>query len=220
MPIDYDTDVHGALYAGSVLTDAPYSGVAAALRDETEEQRILTTLEVVISHIRLLRDRDEARLLHYVLSRAITKAGSGGFVYDDLTTRLVGSARNPSFGTTDTITIQVIDPADGTDALAATAVVVGGTGLLSDLVTAINTASPSAPELTAVDNGGRLELNSTDGLTIVVSLAGGGAPADEATRLAGIEPGTYKSKPVEVADDARDEAVAWFEGEAREETLI
>ncbi len=215
MPIDYDTDVL-SLYAGSVLTDAPYSGVPANLRGESAEQRILTTLEVVVSHMRLLEDRDEARLLHYVLSRAITGAGSGGFVYDDISSGVDGNVASPAFQATDDIRLQVVDPADGSDVLAATNVAAGGATLAS-LIGAINTASPGANDLAASDYKGRLRLVSANGYTIVV-LAGGAN--DLATSTAGVELGEYKSKRTEVADRVRDEGVAFYETEQREDPLI
>ncbi len=223
MAIDYVTDIR-PLYAADVGSDTNYtSRVDAGLRNETSEQDILTTLAVVEAHIRLLRDRDEARLLHYALTRLITAAGSGGFIFEDLGVDVIGTKVNPTFAATDDIRI-VYDLAGPT----ATNVAVGGTGQLSDLVSAINgTGVISGAGIVASIDRGRLKLAMDDG-----SLSGSenrryapgfaistGGANDEATRKAGIEKTTYRNALDVLADRVRDDSLDFYQNERRDDPL-
>ena len=223
MAIDYVADIR-PLYAADVATDTNYtSRVDAGLRDETSEQDILTSLAVVEAHIRLLRDRDEARLLHYVLSRLMTAAGSGGFVFEDLGIDVIGSKTNPTFNAADDIEI-VYDLATPASANVA----VGGTGLLSDLVTAINgTGAVTGAGITASINRGRLQLTMDDGSLAASEnrryapgfAIGVGGANNEAARKAGIGKQTYRNPLDVLADKVRDDALDFFQTESREDPL-
>ncbi len=223
MAIDYITDIR-SLYAGSVGADAAYtSRVDAGLRDETSEQDILTTLAVVEAHIRLLRDRDEARLLHYALSRLMTAAGSGGFVFEDLGLDVIGSTTNPTFAPADDIEI-VYDLATPASANVA----VGGTGTLADLVAAINgTVAISGAGIVASINRGRLQLTMDDGSLAASEnrryapgfAIGTGGANNEAARKAGMEKITHRNALDVIADRVRDEALDFFQTESREDPL-
>ena len=84
MAYDYDTDILAALWTGGEDGLEPYASIIAAnpdLFDEDSENRILSTIEAIRSHMELLADRDEARLLHFCLSTMLEGVGSGGFVY-------------------------------------------------------------------------------------------------------------------------------------------
>ena len=223
MAIDYVTDIR-PLYAADVGTDADYTGrVDADRRDEVSEQDILTTLAVVEAHIRLLRDRDEARLLHYALSRLITGAGSGGFVFEDLAVEVVGSVVNPVFTIGDDI--EVVDAAG---ANIVTAVATGTT--LAQVVIDLNAAAAGAlgvAGIVASARGGRLVLTQDDGsLTASANRRygpgfgiGTAGANNNVTRLAGLEYGQYKNVLDELADKVRDDALDHFNREAREATL-
>lgn len=213
-----DGTVTGGL-AATGLAAGTYPVVGGDLEtgraDQTNEERILTTLGVLVSHLRLLSDRDEARGLHFVLSRIATGVGSGGFIYDDLTSEVTGNVRNAAYGTTDDIEIEVYNPATG--AVVTSAVVaVGGTGLLSDLVAAINGAFATA-DLEASDVGGHLRLVSANGHDVNV-LTGGAN--NLAANKSGIEFGLVaQSKRAEVADKVKAEALDYFDTERRDLNL-
>lgn len=231
MAIDYVTNIR-SLYAGDVLADADYGieptatcpdcKVELVRANEVSEQDILTTLAVVEAHIRLLRDRDEARILHYVLSRLSTAVGSGGFVFEDLGIDVVGSRPSPVFAPTDDI--EILDEAGAALAVVA----VGGTGTLADLVAAINgTIAVTGADIAASINRGRLQLTQDDG-----SLAasenrrfgpgfgvGTGGANNNAARIAGMEYTQHKNRLDVVADNVRDDALDFFQKEQREDIL-
>lgn len=231
MAIDYITDIR-SLYAGDVLADVDYGieptvtgddiKVDAVRANEDSERDILTTLAVVEAHIRLLRDRDEARILHYVLSRLITAAGSGGFVFEDLGIDVVASKPSPVFLPTDDI--EILDEAGASLAVVA----VGGTGLLSDLVTALNgTGAVTGAGIVASISRGRLQLTQDDGsLTASENRRFGpgfgigvGGANNEAARKAGIEKTAYLNRLGVLANRVRDDALSFFQTERREEVL-
>ncbi len=223
MAIDYVTDIR-PLYAADVGTDANYTGkVDADRRDEVSEQDILTTLAVVEAHIRLLRDRDEARLLHYALSRLITAAGSGGFVFEDLGIDVIGSKANPVFTPTDDI--EILDET-GTP-FAGTPVAVGGTGTLADAIAAINgVGAVAAAGIVASADRNRLRLSQDDASLAASNrryapgfAVGVGGANNEVARKAGIEKQAYRNRLDEIGDKVRDDALDHFNTEAREATL-
>ena len=212
-----DGTVGGGIAATGLVagTFAAGGDLETGRADQVNEQRILTTLGVLVAHLRLLSDRDEARNLHFVLSRIATGVGSGGFVYDDLSSSVTGNVRNAAYGTTNGILIVVTDPA--TDTVIVTVdVQVGGTGLLSDLVAAIQGVS-NDDNLTAVDAGGYLKLVSALGHNIDVQI---GATGDDlATTKSGLEFAVTQSKRAEVADKVKEEALDYFDTNARDLNL-
>ena len=244
MAIDYVTDIR-SLYIADVRDDADYGietlggggtiicpdcKVETARVDHVSEQDILTTMAVVEAHIRLLRDRDEARVLHYALSRLLKGIGSGGFVFEDLGIDVVASKPNPVFAPTDEI--EVLDAA-GSPVIAAFAV--GGTGTLADLVNTFNTtgaAALPAAGITASINRGRLQISMDDGSLASsppppavgrrfapgFGIGTGGANTNVA-RIAGLEFGQYKNRLDVLADRLRDDALDFFQKERREDDL-
>ena len=96
MAIDYNTDIL-PLFVTKVVTDEPYASVPAVLQDDEPERRILTTIEVIRSHMSLIESRTEAKLLQMVLSSLMEKVGSGGFVYTPEQLIVLGNFCNPTF---------------------------------------------------------------------------------------------------------------------------
>lgn len=233
MAIDYVTDVR-SLYAGDVLADADYGieptatcpdcKVELGRANEVSEQDILTTLAVVEAHVRLLRDRDEARILHYALARLLKGIGSGGFVFEDLGIDVAGSKVNPVFAPTDDI--ELLDET-GTP-IVGTPVAVGGTGTLADAVAAINgVAAVGTAGIVASGVNGRLTLTQDDGSLAASAnrryapgfAIGVGGANNNVARLAGLEIAVHKNRLDELADRLRDDALDFFQKEQREETL-
>lgn len=221
MAIDYVTDIR-SLYAGSVGADATYTGkVDADKRDETSEQDVLTTLAVVEAHLRLLRDRDEARLLHYALSRLITAAGSGGFVFEDLAVVVSGNKANPVFTIGDDI--EILDE----DGAALAVVTATGTDLATVIADINGTLAISSADIVASAVGGKLVLTRDDG-SLAASAdrryglpfgIGTGGVNNNIARLAGLEYGQYKNVLDTAVDRVRDDALDFFQAEAREVAL-
>lgn len=96
MAIDYNTDIL-SLYAGKVVTEPEYAAIDADLRDQASEQRILTTIEVLRSHLEIIESRTESNLLMEAISRLTAKIGSGGFVYTPERITSEGNVSGPQF---------------------------------------------------------------------------------------------------------------------------
>lgn len=107
MTIDYMTDIHGLHYAGKVVSDPEYSSIPADLRDDLSEQRILTTIEVLRSHLEIIESRTEANLLLESIARLTARIGSGGFVYDLDRVSVEGNIVNPTFAAGAALSITV-----------------------------------------------------------------------------------------------------------------
>ena len=110
MAYDYDTDILGALWTGGEDSVDPYLTFIAEnplLTDEVSENRILSTIEAVRSHMELLEDRDEARLFHFCISTMLEGFGSGGFIYGSTSRNeqaiVEGNVPNPVFVAIDEI---------------------------------------------------------------------------------------------------------------------
>ena len=97
MAIDYMADIHGLHYAGKVVSDPEYSAIPADLRDDDSEQRVLTTIEVLRSHLAIIESRTEANLLLEAIARLTARVGSGGFIYDPETITATGNVSSPVF---------------------------------------------------------------------------------------------------------------------------
>ena len=63
--------------------------------DQLSEQQILATLEALHSNMVLLRDADEAKLLHRCVSRLLEGVGSQGSLFGNGVTKVEGSRGNP-----------------------------------------------------------------------------------------------------------------------------
>ena len=242
MAIDYVTDIR-SLYTADVEGDVEYGietnvavtcpdcKVETARADHVSEQDILTTMAVVEAHIRLLRDRDEARVLHYTLARLLKGIGSGGFVFEDLGLDVVGSKPNPVFAAGDDI--EVVDAA-GANIVTVTL----STAPFNVQNCAIDMNAASLGALGAANIVARVNANNQLVLTMDDgSLAasppppavgrryapgfgiGSGGANNNVTRLAGLEIAQYKNRLDELADRLRDDALAIFQNERREDDL-
>lgn len=110
MAYNYDTDILAALWTGLEQTEEPYASIFAnnpELVNEISEERILSTIELVRSHMELIESREEARDLHYALTRFIQGIDSINFGTNPAP-GFAGNVVNPVFpaGASFDITIQ------------------------------------------------------------------------------------------------------------------
>jgi hypothetical protein len=248
MAYDYTTDIFDPLWDGGgspEKDEEPYATIIADnpdLFDEDSEQRILSTIEAIRSHMELLADRDEARLFHFCLSTMLEGVGSGGFVYGATSRNeqaiVEGNVVNPVFVAGDEIEFGTLDGVTGT---AVTVVASDGASAgitLDDVITSINDANPLSSSIFAE--------RTQDGRLRIFQIPVGGASAaagfvinrsigadDLIVTRAGIvtqEPGAravqsgdgggyYLPKVIEVANKCRDRALAVFVGQIREPGL-
>ncbi len=207
------------------LTAGTFTGggdLGTGRADQPNEQRLLTTLGVLVAHLRLLGSRAEARNLHFILSRIATGVGSGGFVYDDQSSSVSGNVMNPSFVVTDQITVEVVDPSIGTVVGTDFTTNPAGPGFdMDDLVATINVdaivAGVTTKDLTAINDGGKLKLVSARGHNIEIQQ--GTVGNDLAASKAGIEFGISRSKRAEVAEKVKSDALDYFDTNRRDLNL-
>lgn len=240
----YDTDILAALWTGIEDGEEPYLTFIAdnpTLTDEVSENRILSTIEALRSHMEVLQDRDEARLFHFCVSTMIEGFGSGGFIYGATSRNeeaiIEGNKPNPVFGAADDIEIAVLDGVTGGAAIAVVAV--GGT-TLADAVAAINGngALTAAGVFAEATPDQRLRIFQTpvgaetaaagfvitrgEGAANDLMVTGAGIvtqePGARATE-AGLVGGFYLAKVTAVANDARDRALRVFQGQIRDPAL-
>lgn len=191
-------------------------GIARA--DQTNEQRLLTTLGVLVAHLRLLGSRAESRNLHFILSRIATGVGSGGFVYADTTVTVKGNVKNPTYTVGDEVNLQLVNEGEGTVVTAPVDISVASASPfdLDKLVADINTASPGVSSLEATNDGGYLKLHSEDGLSInIVDYTVVAGANNAATNGSGLEYGENRSKRNEVAEKVKEEALDYFDTNRR-----
>ncbi len=251
MAYDYNIDIFDALWDGAEDAEQPYADIIAAnpdLFDENTELRVLSTIEAVRSHIELLEDRDEARLLHFCLSTMLEGFGSGGFIYggtsDNALTIVEGNVPNPIFVVGDEIEVAEIDGVSG--GLSIGIVAATGTDLatvIADINGAALTDAAGALITASATQDGRLRLTQAVGTLPVahppaaasgfVVTQGEGAndlltgragigiqpPASLGLTQAGLNGGIYLPKVKEVANAARDRALRVFQGQIREAAL-
>ena len=154
MAYDYDTDILAGLWTGAEDAEEPYASFIAAnpdLTDDVAENRILSTIELLRSHMELLASRTEAALFRQVLSRTLRAAGSGGFVYNtDAPIQVIGNICNPVFPAGATFDITV----DG----STTAVTSASGGDLDTVIAELNAtldaSIPGVAEVTSTDTSG------------------------------------------------------------------
>lgn len=216
-PVDIDITGGTGLSSLGLSIDLIKSGgdLQTGRADQMNEQRLLTTLGVLVSHLRVLGSRVESRALLHILSRISTGVGSGGFVYSDLSTSVCGNVRNPAFVVNDQINIKIVNPWTG--AINAFQTTPAGPGFdMDDLVAAINTdagnAGLSTNGLEAFNDGGRLKFVSEGGLNIEVQS---GVGNDLAASKSGLEFGISRSKRVEVAEKVKADALDYFDTSRR-----
>jgi len=239
----YDTDILAALWTGGEDGEEPYATFIADnpdLTDEDSENRILSTIEAIRSHMEVLSDRDEARLFHFCISTMLEGFGSGGFIYGATSRNeeaiVEGNMPNPVFGAADEIEFAALDGVTGG---ASIAIVVAGGTTLADVVAAIN----GTGALTAVgifaeptqDQRLRIFQTPIGGATAAAGFVitrGVGAddlivtgagivtqePGARATE-AGLAGGFYVAQVTKVANEARDRALRVFQGQIREAAL-
>ncbi len=192
--------------------------------DQKKEQRLLTTLGVLISHLRLMKSRSEARNLHFILSRIATGVGSGGFVYDDQSSSVRGNVRNPNYKVNDSMLIKLVHEAEGVVKNTFDFEMPSVTNYdLDDLVTLINNevsaASATTDNLEAFNDRGYLKLVSLDGYTISIqqgaATSGTAGQADDLTTKSGLEFEDNRSKRNEVAEKVKEEALDYFDTNRR-----
>ncbi len=178
MAYDYFTDIFDALWDGSENAEEPYATIIAdnpTLFDEESEQRILSTIEAVRSHMELLADRDEARLFHFCLSTMLEGIGSGGFIYgatsDNELAVIEGNVVNPVFTAGDEIELWNLDGVAGLG--GEIDVVAASGGDLDSIIADINGAS-----LTDVDGAAITASRTQDSrLRLTQAVAGGATRA-------------------------------------------
>jgi hypothetical protein len=244
MAYDYDTDILAALWTGGEDGNEPYATFIAdnpLLTDEDSENRILSTIEAIRSHMEVLADRDEARLFHFCISTMLEGFGSGGFIYGATSGNenavVEGNMPNPVFGATDDIEFAALDGVTGV--AVAGAIVAAGGSTLADLITAINADGEVAAMGISASRtqDGRLRITqvpvagtAADGFVITrgenaandLAVTGAGIntqePGARATE-AGLVGGYYVAQVTKVANEARDRALRVFQGQIRETAL-
>lgn len=246
MAYDYDVQILAGLWTGAEDAEEPYATFATdnpTLTDDAAENRILSTIEVIRSHMEVLKSRDESRLLSFCLSTMLEDIGSGGFIYgstsDNENAIVVGNVQNPTFLAADDIEFFSLDGVSaGAQIGDAGPVEVGGTGTLQDLIDAINgDAALAAAGISASrTNDNRLQITqvpvgaATRAAGFVITFGEGGAN-DAAANKAGIgissnsqevEAGLatgrgiyFLAKVIQVANDARDRALKIFASQPR-----
>jgi hypothetical protein len=102
MAYDYDVDILAALWTGAEDAEEPYASFIADnpdLTDEVSENRILSTIELLRSHMELLQTRGEAKLLHESISKLFRHTAGGSNPWSDAAaiTDAAGNVCNPVF---------------------------------------------------------------------------------------------------------------------------
>lgn len=243
----YDTDILAALWTGGEDAVEPYATFIAdnpSLTDEVSENRILSTIEAIRSHMEVLADRDEARILHFCVSTMLEGVGSGGFIYGSTSSNseasVEGNMPNPTFVIGDDIEIAEVDGVNG----AAVIGLVAATGIdLATVIADINGAAlvdAAGGTITASrTQDGRLRITQSVGTApatrasgFVITRGEGGANDSIVTKSgfvtqapgatptqAGLVGGIYLPKVTSVANEARDRALRVFQGQIREAGL-
>jgi hypothetical protein len=232
MAYDYDTDILVALFQGAgEITEEPYATFVAdnpLLTDEDSEQRILSTIEAVRSHIELLDGRDEARLLHFCLSTMLEGFGSGGFIYgstsDNVNAVAEGNVVNPVFAAGDVDVAELDGVTTGVGVAGLSSLAFGG-GDLDAFIAAFNGAGP-AEYIASRTRDSRLRITQepTGGATAasgLVLLEGAwvneaGVRLNDNPTQAGAAGGIFIPRVTTVANNCRDRALAVFAGQVRD----
>jgi hypothetical protein len=243
----YDTQILAALWTGGEDAAEPYAQFIIdnpTLTDEPSENRILSTIEAIRSHMEVLADRDEARLFHFCLSTMLEGFGSGGFIYGassgNENTVVEGNMPNPTFAGGEIIDIRELD---GVTVGAAIGAVTAVAGDVAQFVATFNTAALTDAAggliLASRTQDGRLRITQGVGTAPATRASGfvitrGVAANDLAVTTSGIatqEPGARATNPLvggggyylpqvtKVANEARDRALRVFQGQIREAGL-
>lgn len=203
MAINFTGDIF-PFYATNVITDAEYLAVDLVRRDATNEQGILTMIEVVRAYMAELRDDDEARIWHYVMGRMM--AGMSNSSYADIVTRVDGNDPGVFVAAANGDTVDVTD-ANGTDAVVLAA---GPFADVDAVVADINGQIVTAVFVEAYNAGGVVGFRNTAGNEgAAFTLANGAGPFF--LPKAGITAGDFVNPVEAIANAARDDALAHFE---------
>lgn len=207
MSINFTGDVF-PLYATNVVTDAEVIAVDPARRDAPFEQGLLTLLEVTRSFMAGLRDDDQARMLHYAMSRMM--AGVSMSSYDEVTARVVSNDKSAFAGMAsgDTMDITTVS---GTDNIVLAAAPYAN---MNEVVADINGQIATAAEVEAYNADGYLAFRNSAGNEGVAFNLDIGAGPTYVMHKAGIAVGDYIGGVEKTANAARDDALAHFERNA------
>ena len=244
----YDTDILAALWTGGEDGNEPYAQFIIdnpTLTDEDSENRILSTIEAIRSHMEVLADRDEARLFHFCVSTMLEGFGSGGFIYGATSgnenTVVEGNKPNPVYAAGDLMLIHELDGVSVGALITAPVVASGGDldSFIADFNTLALTDAAGGLILASRTQDGRLRITQGVGTGTATRATGfvitrGVAANDNAVTTSGIatqEPGAratnplaggggyYLPKVTSVANEARDRALRVFQGQIREAGL-
>jgi hypothetical protein len=154
MAYDYDVDILAALWTGKAAGDGaePYASFIAAnptLTDEVAENRILSTIELIRSHMELLQTRDEAKLLHESISKLFRHTAGGSNPWSDAAavTSAVGNVPTPTFPAGASIDITI----DGVTSSPASASGGNCATVAAELNVSLDASIPGDTEQTTVD---------------------------------------------------------------------
>lgn len=172
MAYDYDADILAALWTGAEATEEPYATFIAdnpTLTDEVSENRILSSIELLRSHIELLQTRDEAKLLHESISKLIRHSAGGSNPWSPAAsiTNSEGNVQNPTFpaGASIDITIDGVtsSPVSGSGGDCAT--------VAAELNVTLDASIPGDTEQTTVD-GETATSSGLSGTYFTINSAG------------------------------------------------
>ena len=147
MAYDYDVDILAALWTGAEDGEEPYASFIAAnpdITNQTAEVRILSSIELLRSHMELLASREEARQLHFAISRLIRHTAGGSNPYSDeaKVTKAEGNVKVPSFPAGASLDITI----DGSTASGTSA----SGGDINTVIAEINASIGSMPAVAEV----------------------------------------------------------------------
>lgn len=213
MAYDYDVDILAALWTGAEALEEPYASFIAAnpdLTDEVSENRILSTIELLRSHMEMLQNREEAKLLHESISKLFRHTAGGSNPWSDAAavTSAVGNVQGPTFPAGASLDI-IIDGVTYSPASAS-----GGdcATVAAELNVTLDAVIPATAEITDItagaDSAGSLggkyfTLNSAgDATAYYVWLNHAGRGESIALDFTGITGGTLPTGAV---------AAAWFD---------
>jgi len=151
MAYDYDVDILAGLWTGTEDAKEPYASFIAAnpdLTDEVSENRILSTIELLRSHMELLQTREEAKLLHESISKLFrhTAGGSNPWSAAAAVTGAVGNVPAPTFPAGASIDITINGATDSPVSASGGDCATTAAELNADL----NSGTPAVAEKTTV----------------------------------------------------------------------
>jgi len=210
MAYDYDVDILAALWTGTEDAKEPYASFIAAnptLTDEDSENRILSTIELLRSHMELLQNRVEAKLLHESISKLFRHSAGGSNPWSEAAavTSAEGNVNNPVFPAGASIDITI-------DSVTSSPVSASGgdcTTVAAELNATLDAVIPADAEITditaAADVAGSLggtyfTINSAnDATAYYVWMSHQGAGEQVSLDFTGVTGGTLPTGAVPAA---------------------